>query len=105
MHKAGDFGLGGPEVFDGVVCAVVAELELVGVCAESDREELMAEADAEDGQGAEEVPYGIDCVFDGCGCVRSPPDGWRASPSAETRGPARRTRQTNGGQAADKQRG
>ena len=69
MHKAGDFGLGGPEVFDGVVCAVVAELELVGVCAESDREELMAEADAEDGQGAEEVPYGIDCVFDGCGCV------------------------------------
>jgi len=40
IDKGGDFNSAGLEVFDGVVCTVVAELELVGPCAECKGEEL-----------------------------------------------------------------
>ena len=39
IHKVGDFDFAGPEVFDGVVCTVVAEFELVGFGAECKGEE------------------------------------------------------------------
>ena len=64
---AGDFNSAGLEVLDGVVCTVVAELELVGFGAECKGEELMAETDAEDGQSAEELFDSFNGVSDGGG--------------------------------------
>ena len=79
--KVGDFDVGGEavgvngeavvlagdgdgavaEVFDGVVPAAVAELELVGLSAEGVGEDLGAETDAEDGEAAEELlDLGVD---------------------------------------------
>ena len=47
-----DFACG--EVFDGLVGAAVAEFEFVGFSAEGVGEDLVAEADAEDGEVADE---------------------------------------------------
>ena len=44
---AGDFDLSGSEILDGVVGAAVAELELVGLGAEGQSQNLVAQADAE----------------------------------------------------------
>jgi hypothetical protein len=58
---AGYFDLAGLEVLDRVIGAVVTELELVGLCAERQSENLVAEAYSEDGYFAEQLAY----VFDG----------------------------------------
>src|SRR5580658_4025825 len=51
---AGDLDLAGVVALDGMIAAVVAELELVGFAAESEADELVAETDAEDGRAAGE---------------------------------------------------
>ena len=51
----GDLDAAGAEVFDRMVAAAVAELELVGLAAEGQAEELVAEADAEDRDLADEM--------------------------------------------------
>ena len=56
MVLAGDFDLAGLEILDGVVGAAVAELELLGLGAERQRENLVAEADAEDRDLTEQLP-------------------------------------------------
>ena len=48
----GDLDLAGRECLHRMVAAVVSELELVGLAAEGEADELMAEADAEDGDFA-----------------------------------------------------
>jgi hypothetical protein len=63
----GDFDAAGGFVADGVVAAAVAELELVGSGAEGEGEELMAEADAEEGNLAGEGAQGVDAIGDGGG--------------------------------------
>src|SRR6185295_7552863 len=50
-----DLDLAGGEILDGLVSAVMAELELVGLPAEGQAEDLMAQADAEDGDVSEEA--------------------------------------------------
>ena len=52
---AGDGDLAGAEVFDGLVAAAVAEGEFEGFSAEGVAEDLVAEADGEDGFTAEEL--------------------------------------------------
>ncbi len=65
MVLAGDFDFSGLEIFDRVVGAVVAELELVGLCSERQSENLMAEAYSEDGDFAEQLADVFDCVING----------------------------------------
>ena len=62
---AGDFDLSRLEILDGVIGSTVAELELVCLGAERQGENLVAEADAEDGDFAEEFADGFDGVFHG----------------------------------------
>ena len=54
-------------VFDRVVAAVVAEFELVGLAAQSQAGELMAEANSEDRHAAQEFANGADGVIDRLG--------------------------------------
>ena len=61
---AGDFDLAGLEILDGVVGAAVAKLELVSLGAEGESENLVAEADAEDRDFAEQLFDGFDGVLD-----------------------------------------
>ena len=60
-----DLDHAGTQVLDRVVGAAVAELELVGVQAERQSEELVAEADAEDGHLAQQARDGLDGVGHG----------------------------------------
>ena len=62
---AGDFDLAGSEILDGVVGAPVTKLELVGLGAEGERQNLVAQTDAEDRDFAEQFFYGFDGVLDG----------------------------------------
>ena len=52
----GDLDLAGPQVLDRVVGAAVAELQLVGLAPAGEAEDLVAEADAEDGQPLRRAP-------------------------------------------------
>ena len=63
----GDFDFAGGVVANGMVAAVMAELELVGFAAEGESAELVAQADAEDGHAAHHVADGADGVVDGLG--------------------------------------
>ncbi len=63
----GDFDLAGVEVLDGMVGAVVAELELVGLAAKRQAEDLVAEADAEERRLAGEVADVLLRVVEGLG--------------------------------------
>ena len=56
----GDLDAGGEQVADGVVCAVVSEGHLLRLRTEDDGEDLVAEADAEDGGLADQVGDGVD---------------------------------------------
>ena len=58
----GDLDVPRLEVLDGLVAAVVAELELERACPDRLSEELVAEADPEDRSLAEEVPHARDLV-------------------------------------------
>jgi len=60
-----DFDFSGPEIFNRVIGSSVAELELVGLGAERQGENLVAETDAEDGDFAEQFADGFDCVVHG----------------------------------------
>ena len=46
---AGNFNVAGACIQDGLIAAAVAELELIGLRADREREQLMTEADAEGG--------------------------------------------------------
>jgi len=63
----GDLDLAGGVVADGVVAAVMAELEFVGFATEGEAAKLVAEADSEDGDAAEHVLDGFDGVVDWLG--------------------------------------
>src|SRR5213595_2082193 len=54
-----------------MVPAVVAELQLVGAAAEREADDLVAEADAEDGDAAHEIAHGLGCVLDWLGIARA----------------------------------
>jgi hypothetical protein len=62
----GDFDFAGGEVFDGLIRAAMAEFEFEGFAAERLAQNLVAEADAEDGHaGFDEVADGLDRVAEG----------------------------------------
>ena len=68
--------LGGDEdppvlVFYRLVCPAVAELELVGVATEGECRDLVAHADAEDGELADAFFYGIDGLCGPLGIARA----------------------------------
>ena len=63
----GDFDFFGADVLDGLVAAAVTEFEFVGCGAHGEAEELVAEADAEDGFLADEFFQGVLDVGDGFG--------------------------------------
>jgi len=69
-----------------MIAAVVAELELVGFAAEGEADELMAEADAEDGRAAGEAADVVLGIRDGLGSPgpleRKTPSGLRARTSS-----------------------
>ena len=56
----GDFDALGELVHHGMVGAAVAELQLVGLAAQREAEDLMAEADAEDGRFADQAAHVVD---------------------------------------------
>ena len=65
VHRVGmvlgcDLDLPGQQIFHRVVAAPVAELELVGGGAAGQRDDLVAQADAEDGVSAPQGPHQID---------------------------------------------
>ena len=62
---AGDFYLSSPEILDRMIGAMMAELELVGFCTKRQGEDLVAEAYSEDGDFAEQLADGFDCVVNG----------------------------------------
>ena len=62
-----DFDTASGQVLDWVVHAAMAELELVGPSAKGEAENLVTEANAEDGQSADEVPGELDDTSDGLG--------------------------------------
>src|SRR5439155_10241980 len=64
---AGDFDSAGVEVFDGLVAAAVAEFQFKSFSADGAAEELVAEADAEDGDFAEDALEWSDGVVEGGG--------------------------------------
>jgi len=54
----------------GLICASVSEFEFIGLCSGCECQELVSEADAEDGHWClvvEDCADGLDGVFDGCG--------------------------------------
>ncbi len=61
---AGDLDLTGVEVLDGMIGAAMAELELVGPAAQGQAQDLMAEANPEDGHLAQEGLDRLDGVGD-----------------------------------------
>jgi len=64
---AGDLDLAGVVALNGMIAAVVTKLELVGFAAEGEADELMAQADAEDGCAAGELADALLRVDDGLG--------------------------------------
>ena len=61
----GDFYVSGFKVLDRVIGSSVAKLELVGLCAECQGKDLVAEAYSEDWYFAEQLADGFDCVING----------------------------------------
>ncbi len=59
---AGDFNSACQQIFDGMICASMTELEFVGFPAQGKPEQLMAETDAEDGQLSEKASYGLNGI-------------------------------------------
>ena len=55
----GDFHLPGFQIQDGMIAAVVAELEFVRLPAQGQADDLVAEANAEDGHAAHHVAHGL----------------------------------------------
>ena len=97
----GDLDLAGPQFLDRVIRAAMAELQLEGLAADGQPEDLMAEADAEHRHvGVRQLPDVVDRVRrarrdrpDRCSGTRRRarwPAGPRRAPSPETR--ARRSR-------------
>ncbi len=68
---AGDLDRPVGQALDRVVAAVVAEGELVGGAAQGRRQQLVAEADPEDGNVPDQVADGVDGVGDGGGVARA----------------------------------
>ena len=63
----GDLDFAGVVALYGMIAAVVAEFKLVGFAAEGEADELVAEADAEDGRAAGELADAFPRVGDGLG--------------------------------------
>src|SRR6266498_3417677 len=67
----GDLDLLRGQVHHRLIAAAVAEFELVRLAAKRQGQELMPEADAEDRLDADELPYGLDGVWDALGIARA----------------------------------
>ncbi len=68
---AGDFDFAGAKVLDGLVAAAVAKLKFVGVGSQGTTEQLIAKADAKNGQLANELFEVANGGFDGGGVAWS----------------------------------